>query len=102
MLPHLAPYLEVIVPETGLINPIPWTVEDGACDVIIFCPEYVEYPLAITTFGFTYKALITDSLSENSLSSVEWTCVYAILSMFVLFFSFSLLIISSASSFVER
>ena len=84
----LAPNLDVIFPETGLISAIP---KDTFCpDVVrdvLTAPDaltfVVAFAFATTTFGASYRLATAVSLSEKSFNSVYF-CDYTLKISFLL------------------
>ena len=96
LLPHLAPNLDVTVPETGLISDIPkfTTLPDVLVPVAATAVDDVVF---FTTF-FSYKSATTFSVVTYSACSVEYFSIIPNLSLLLLFFSFKSLIACSASA----
>ena len=99
----LAPNLEVIVPEIGLINEIPSDVFPLEVVVLVFTypAEALEevFCATFTSFFFsTYNLDTTSSTETKSFIPVSYFSNIEILSIFSLFFSFNVLTTFSASS----
>ena len=100
-----APNLDVIVPDTGLIKDIPkLAFPDDVVNCVFTLPldAYlfdVVFFFATTTFGFsTYNFDIASSWASYSFFSTSYFSTIDILSILLLFFSFSQLTTASACS----
>ena len=95
LLPHLAPNLEVNVPDTGLISDIPKFTT--LLDVFTPVDATVTFETVFFTTFFSYNFSTLCSTLANSTSSVLYFSLTPNFSLLLLFFSFNLFTTSSAS-----